>query len=337
MIIMPTFRCDFVVRGDLVLPIDVPELVLKSSDELTVTFKNGRTNEQGHPVELLATVIGSAPSLDDAQNELRGSLAEQLSLLAFVTHSRFKIVKPVRLVEWTPGQKERRMQIFHTRDVRDPPAPELEAQFLETVAALEKAQPPPFARTALKFFRYGLLDDQPEDQFMRLWLALEVVAENVKERDRVAITCSECGAPIKCTACAHEPSRIPMAKQAIDQLIFRFAGKSAAKVSKRQFMARNGLMHGRSREAIEAECEVPLDAIVDELGVLTWKAIMSTIRGAGDGKPLAFGHRDGVFTNKSLILAALLGFEHTGKGPHPADGALPSAEVTLETRFRKNQ
>jgi hypothetical protein len=99
---------------------------------------------------------------------------------------------------------------------------------------------------ALKYFRYGLLDEQPEDQFMWLWLALEIVAENLKEKVRVPIACSACGANVKCAHCGDEPMRIPMAKQAIEQLIATVVDeKSIAEVAKRQFAARNGLMHGQ--------------------------------------------------------------------------------------------
>ena len=176
---MPTFRCEFAITGDLVLAQNAAELVLNGTNKLAVTLKNGPINEEGQVVGLLASVVGHSPSLGDAQEELRRALGEQLDLLAFATHSRFKIVRPLRLIEWEPGQGKRRFQLFHTRDARDPPDPELGVEYLETVAALDGAKPPAFARTALKYFRYGLLDDQPEDQLMRLWLALEVVAENL--------------------------------------------------------------------------------------------------------------------------------------------------------------
>lgn len=326
---MPTFRCEFAIIGDLVLPPDLPELVLKGSGDLTVTFKNDPINKEGHPVGLLAIVIGTATTLADAHDELGRGLAEQLDLLAFATHSRFTIVKPLRVFEWDAGQARRKFRIFHKSDARDPPEPLLEAPYLDTVVALGKASPPAFARTALKYFRYGLLDDQPQDQFMRLWLALEVVAENLKEKERVPIVCSVCGANAKCGACGDEPTRIPMAKQAIDQLISLSTGKRAAEISKMLFTARNGLMHGRTREAIEADCKEPMNAIVDELGRITWNAIMSTIPLKNDWRSLAFGYRGGEFANMTLIVAMLGSFDHKGDAPHPAEDALPNAKITL--------
>ena len=176
---MSTYRCDFKVAGTLVLPADVGSLELCSSAGFTTTFSNGPTDDQGHATGLIVTVVGRAESIDSAQEELRHGLAKQLDLLAFTTHSQFKIVAPLRLIEWDAGKKTRNFKAFHTADARYPPDPELIGEYLKTVGALDQANPPAFARVALKYFRYGLLDDQPDDQFMRLWHTLEVIAENV--------------------------------------------------------------------------------------------------------------------------------------------------------------
>ena len=168
---------------------------------------------------------------------------------------------------------------------------------------------------------------------MRLWLALEIIAENVKEKERVPIVCPSCNVPMKCAACGVVPTRAPMAKQAIEGLISSIAGAAAQDVSRRQFKTRNGLMHGRSPESIEAECKLSLPEIVNELGTLTWHAIMSTIP-LGDGPPLVFGHRDGEFANNSLVMAMQGTFDHTGDGPHPTEDKIPSVKIKMLTTFR---
>lgn len=330
---MPTFRCEFEVKGDLVLPAHVNELKLNSKAGFTTAFRNGPLDSEGHVTRLDAIVIGPAESVDSAEEKLRHNLAEQLDMLAFVTHSRFQIIASRRLIEWEVDQKTRKFKVFHTEDARYPPDPELIQEYLETVLAVDQATPPAFTRTALKYFRYGLLDKQPEDQFMRLWLALEIIAENVKEKDRVPITCPACKAAMKCGSCGAEPTRVPFAKQAIESLIAQITGAAALAVAKRQFIARNGLMHGRRCESIEEECKMPMHAIVDELGTLTWHAIMSTIP-LGDGPQLAFGHRNGEFANKSVVMSILGEFDHTGDGPHPTEDKIPSVEIKLLTTFR---
>jgi len=44
----------------------------------------------------------------------------------------------------------------------------------------------------MKYFRYGLLEGSSEDRFVKFWHALEIIAENTKEKERVPIVCSEC-------------------------------------------------------------------------------------------------------------------------------------------------
>jgi hypothetical protein len=333
---MPTFRCEYSLSGDLVLLPQQSDLAASDGLGFAVTLRNGPANNEGHVTSLIATIIGPATDLDCAEKTLRSALARLLDLLAFVTQSRFKIEAPLRLFEWNEGQVTRQGRLYHTRDVRDPPQPALRSELVEAATALASKEPPPFVRTALRYFRYGLMNIVPEDQFMRLWLALETIAESTKERTRVPISCAACGANMKCNACGDEPKRAPMAKQAIEDLIKKITGERAAPgVSKRQRTARNGLMHGRSPESIEDECGVPFHAIVDELGRVVWHAIMLSIK--LPDAPVTFGHRGGEFTNKTLTLQALVTFDHNGEGPHPAEDRLPQADLTLVTRFATHQ
>lgn len=168
---------------------------------------------------------------------------------------------------------------------------------------------------------------------MRLWLALEIVAESTKERERVPVTCPACGGALHCAACHTAPTRVPMAKQAIESLIAAIAGKAAPDVSKRQFIARNGLMHGRSTVSIEAECGQQFEHVVNELGRLAWEAIMSTLPLAEEGPVLHLGHRDGQFTNLNLVMSVLGSFEHTEDSDHPSDDKVPNVKIDMLTRF----
>lgn len=328
---MPTFRVEFEVKADVVLPAGVSDLRLTIGPDASITIRNGPEDQHGLASGLLVIVVAEAESIDSAANELRSLLAEQLDVLAFATHSRFRIVEPKRLIEWDAGKKEREARIFLTQDARYPPDPELQQEYIDSVQALNSAPPPGYTRAALKYFRYGLLDEQPEDQFMRFWLALEIVAENIKEKKKVPIACSKCSAPLTCQPCGTTPTKVPMAKQAIEGLIASIAGEHAPTVSKRQFKARNGLMHGGSLESVEAKCKMPMPKLVNELGTITWHAIMSTFPPVAGTLQLA--HRGGEFGNISMVAAAKLFFEHKGDGPHPADQNIPSGKIEILTRF----
>jgi hypothetical protein len=212
---MPTFRCEFNVTGDLVLPTTIDQLEFSGSDGFRFTIKNVQPDSDGHAPALLIFVVGFADSLDTAHLQLREALAAQLDLLSFATHSRFKIASPIKLVEWEEWQETRYIDWFHETDSRYPPDPELAAEYLESITVLDQMNPPAFLRKALRYFRYGLIDPDSEDQFTRFWLALEIMAENTKSKQKVPITCPACNTALKCDVCGVEPTRVPMAKQAL--------------------------------------------------------------------------------------------------------------------------
>ena len=330
---MPIFRCDYKVVGDLVLPTDKTDLQFVTHKDFTMVFRNGEVNEEGHTIDLLTTMIGPATSIDSAEKEFRSVLTECLDLLTFSTHSRFKIVQPIRLVEWEEWKKKRNFIAFHKTEACYPPDPELVDKFVDTLLELERCEPLNFTKTALKYFRYGLLDEQPEDQHMRLWLALEIIAENLKEKESIPILCPVCESVLRCDACGVEPMRVPMAKQAIENLIWRVMGEKGKTVARRQFETRNGLMHGRSVNSIEKKAKMRMSDLANELGYITWNAIMSTFTLKEDVL-LNFGHRGGDFTNKYLIMSVHGYFEYTGDTPHPDEDSIPNVNISLQTSFR---
>jgi hypothetical protein len=236
----------------------------------------------------------------------------------------------IRVITWEAGAGKRQLKVFHKFDARYPPDPEFAADYLATIAEFERVGIPEFARVALRHFRMGLLDELPEDQFFRIWSGLEIVAENVKARDKVAVTCAECGEPWQCS-CGAKPVRVPFAKQAIENLINQVAGPA---VAKRLFLARHGIAHGRTPESIERESGVSMSDLVNELGAITWEAIISTVPIAVDGPKLAFAHREGEFAYKAMVFAPVLEIDHNGPDPHPSDKNLPSVKLEVLTTFR---
>lgn len=332
---MPTFRCDYDISGDLATPSEVAELVIEASSGASITLKNKAKDENGVATGLHAIVIGNVSSEESAETELSVTLAEQLDLLTFVTHSRFKIISPIRLVEWEQNKVQRSFRFFHTFDSRYPPDHELIQGYIDTVQELDASPPSAFTRIALKYFRLGLIETQLEEQFMRLWLSLEIIAENITAKESTPFVCYQCKSNLQCKCCGSEQTRPPLAKQAINDLISKIVGVGAEEVSKRQFKCRNSLMHGGSSKGIEAETKMPFSEIIDELGKLTWHAIMSTIPLKEDGNPLMFGHRDGEFTSKNYVVSVIGTFEHTSDSPHPAEDKIPSGEISVTTSFRE--
>ena len=185
------FRSEFIVGGDLVVATPGGRLRIDGRDGFVTTLRNAELTEHGEVPGLCAVVVGPAESLDKAMDVARATLAAQLDLLAFTTQSRYRIEAPVRSMQWMPGQRKIRIIWFHESDERFPPAHELRDLYVETAANLDGRDLPRYARAALRAFRRGLLEESPEDQFMSFWLALEVIAENVKSRKAVPIPCSK--------------------------------------------------------------------------------------------------------------------------------------------------
>lgn len=331
---MPKYRCDFNVVGDLVLPKDADDpCTIALPSGASVEFSNGDCDEGGHTTSLVAKVIGEARAIGEAEVVLRKVLAAQLDLLCFVTQSRFQIEDARRVIEWEPGKRQRQLLVHRAVDARYPPSPDLRQTFFNSCETLEGMDFPSFVRTALKYFRYGCLDRSPEDQFMRFWIALEIVAENTKLKERVPITCAKCSKHAKCAHCGFEASRVPMATSAIRSLIEKITAPRID-VSNRQLTTRNGLMHGRDVAAIEAEVGISLSAIVDELARVTWNAISETILTRPDNgdAPLDLGHNDGKFGNGRLVVVGNFLFD-AGAGEHPSEEQLPKIEASIAHRF----
>ncbi len=335
---MPNFRCEFKVTSDLVIGGENSNVSIKGVDGNTYEFTNAPADEEGHVPYLIVTVYGESESIDDAQEHLRSCLAKQLDMFTFVTHSRCKIEEPIRLVEWDAGKQERRFKSFHTSDARFPPEPNLSQEFLNSSSILDNADPPPFIRTALKYFRYGVLDTQPEDQFMRFWLALEIIAENIKENEPIPFVCPECKTAMTCGTCGIEPKRTPMAKQAIELLSEKIIGENWRDVTTPLFIVRNGLIHGSSVESIEKKSKQSLSFSVNDLARLVWNAIRINIKLKDEeASKLVLGHWGGDFVNKRVVASVVGSFEHTGDTPHPAKDKIPDVKVSLITNFDDKQ
>jgi hypothetical protein len=327
---MPTFRGEYEITGDLVLPDDLPEVKMTSASGYEITLRNGPQDSEGHIASLVAIVIGEVDEFERANNHLRSELAGRLDLLAFATQSRFKIVAPRRVIEWEERKKTRRVDFITTYDRRYPPYPELSQKNLNSASELDRTEMPTYTRRALKYFRLGLLAASPEDQFMQFWLALEFIAENTGAKEPVTRLCQnqKCKKPLLCE-CGTEQTRTPMATDRIRQMAADFFGKNAGFASKTLIDSRNRLMHGSSVDSIEKAHKVSFSEIVNNLGGFVWQVIFMTIPADDNGEPVEFAdHGDG-FVNVNLNIVAHGTFDYDGDQVHPADHEIPSGTTTV--------
>jgi hypothetical protein len=199
---------------------------------------------------------------------------QQLDVLSFVTHSAFRIDECQRVIDWEPHQKRRRIRPMKKFDPFDPPDPELHCELIDTAQAITRAGQKDYVMQALRSFRYGVIEQQPEDQFQHFWLTIETIAEGSKETTRVPIPCPKCQGALFCSDCNESPLRRPMARQAIRELLSAIREDGGGRFYRDLVRTRDHLLHGRSPDTVEKEVGLPLPVLVNEAGRAAWHAIM---------------------------------------------------------------
>jgi hypothetical protein len=221
------------------------------------------------------------------------------------------------------------MWVIHQQDAYDPPAPNLVAEFMITTAHIFKAiaEQPILARPA-QCFRYGLLAEQPEEQFQYFWNALENLAEATKTREQVNVTCPQCNNDVYCSRCNANPVRRKVAAEEMKAILASLS-RDGETIFKTLQKVRNHLSHGRSPYTVQDEAKIPLANAVNLMAQGAWRAIMRHIPpGANDvvapeTNVMPFFHV--VTVDVSITLPE--GVEH------PSDQQIAGLNVSLETRF----
>ena len=157
----------------------------------------------------------------------------------------------------------------------DDPQPFLQTDTARTIERLLEFDIPPAIRRAMRWYRLGINETWPDDQFMYFWFALEIVAEFQKSSEKVSDKCPHCHSPLYCESCEKHPVHKPYPKQVIRDLLKMVDKNCDDEIIKLLDKTRNSLMHGSTLKEIEDSLPQPHEEIVDILGRLLWRAIVS--------------------------------------------------------------
>jgi hypothetical protein len=329
---MTQFRADFYVKGSLALPIGSEPMVISGENPpFEMVFVNAEPDATGHTPALIVRVIADCDTIEDVAEQFRTLLAQQLDVLSFVTHSAFRIEECQRVIDWEPHQRSRRIRPMRKFDRFDPPDPELRRELIDTAQAITRVGQEEHVMRALRSFRYGVIEQQPEDQFQHFWLAIETIAEGSKLTTKIPIPCPKCQSPLFCSDCNESPLRRPMARQAIRELLSTLRQDGGGQFYRDLVRTRDHLLHGRSPDRVEKEVGHPLSVLVNEAGRAAWHAIWYTMRKL-EGTP-ALANRGWHFVNHVIILSPDITFEYDGIAPHPSEAQIPKVEISMHTRF----
>lgn len=216
-----------------------------------------------------------ASDLDASKEVSEELLAECLNMLAFATSCRLRRHRIRQIVDATTGSGGMRSLLMWGDAIQyEDPQPYLSAETTQAIERLLEFDCPPAIKRALRWYRLGVNETQPDDQFMCFWFALEIVSEHQKSTEKVNDRCPQCRAPLFCESCKTHPIHKPYAKQAIAALLKAADPKCEDATIALLDKTRNSLMHGSTLKEIEAGLPSPHESVVDVLGRLLWMALV---------------------------------------------------------------
>lgn len=257
-----------VVSDDIQLKLQHPK------GQFQARIKNIVRKDYSTPFLLSLQIIFEAPSLMEAQDIAQDKLVECLNMFAFATGAGLRRHRTKQIVDCTPASGMRDCLLWADSVGHEDPTPFLDENIMASIERLLQFDPPPAVRRALRWYRIGIHDSVPEDQFQYFWFALEILAEYQKDPEKVTDRCPHCKSPLYCETCKTHPTHRPYAKQAIRALIQAVEETCNEETLEALDKARNAIMHGATLEEIKDKLPKSGEDIVDVLGRILFKALV---------------------------------------------------------------
>ncbi len=275
------YLLDFEVEAHACLKEELEKITSFHPDgEYEVHISNLSVNSGTDRPLLSVQIIIPGEDIEEVKEPGTTKLKEYLHYLTFATNMSFRIHKLIRIIDWTPGLKERRCLQFERFPGSELPYPLLEEELFRSIETLQKSNISTAFKRALKWFANGVSSEYLDDQFQYFWYVIELLAQIHKESGKVNDLCPKCRKPLYCEECETHPAHKPYPKQAIRQLIDKIVRDNPQEFFDVTNEIRNSLMHGDSIEEIEKARRIELSNIVDSLGSVAWVAILNTFRGS---------------------------------------------------------
>jgi hypothetical protein len=322
---------DYRVESDLRVDTKEEKLVYHHPDGLFEAHISNAPDGSPENEVLAVQIIFRAATLKEAEQFIPPHFDAFLYILSFATNTGYRLVRPVCLVDWTPGVLEREMYMYAKDTTRDVPDV-LSSNILASVNTLKTFRATDSVRSALHWYAAAVRSRAGmEAQFHMFWLALELIAQSTKPLDKVSDKCQRCRSELYCPKCEQISQHRPFPRQAIETLLSKI-GLSEILVED-LFHTRNGLMHGGSKDVIEASIQArdpnfQFDKGVDLIGRASWSAILNAFEKPDGNHNLSLltvdTHVDWTVTGKFHIIMGMGGDPNY---PKVEDLKLPTVEV----------
>lgn len=272
-----SMRCiaDYEIESEMSVVSDDAQLMLgHPAGKFQARIKNIVRDDYSKPFLLSLQIAFEAPSLREAPDIAQDMLVECLNTLVFATGAGVRRHRTKQIIDSTPALEMRECLIWADSLKYKDPQPFLDEGIAGSIEQLLRFDPPPAVRRALRWYRFGVYDSTPEDQFQYFWFALEILAEHQKTPEKVADKCPQCKSPLYCETCKAHPTHRPYPKQAIRNLIQAVDKTCNEETIEFLDKARNALMHGATLKEIDDELPGSGEHIVDVLGKILFKALV---------------------------------------------------------------
>ena len=273
---MKKWLADYRIKSKLQFPVATPSVSFKVGDA-EVTVSNASQSDLPNK-SLAAQIAVLADDIKTAESLALTKITEVLHLLSFTTGSGFRISRKRFIMDWSPGV-EIREQFAYGYDHETDRWPDLKEGYFLTVQEIDRTPHVNKLRTALRWYAAATRSTVPEDQFQYFWFVMELLAEFTKGKELVADKCQVCHGDLYCPRCAAVSQHRPFPRQAIEDLLDRI--KVAPERKRDLFRIRNGMMHGNTREEIEADIqkqspEFEISHAVDFIGGCAYMALFNS-------------------------------------------------------------
>jgi len=268
----------FEVEAHAGLKPDLPRLGFKHPNgDYEIYLKNVDVSPRTADPLLNAFVIFDAVHIDNGSVLGKRYLREFLDLLGFSTGARFLIKRAVAIFDWTPDTKMRKGQVY-TR-TSDPNIPHLflDEGCVPTVETFARTVANEPLRRALRWFNVGVSSQLPDIQFQWFWFAIETLARNSLEKERVPDRCCRCRGSLYCPKCEEISTHRPYPTQQIETLFRRHISDAPERAFIAATAMRHALLHGENLESVEREHDITIEQLVNSVGELAWAVLFEAM------------------------------------------------------------
>lgn len=293
-------------------------------------IENAAPEAPDHNLRLF--IVAPAPTMGEAIVATREAANDFTRLMSLVTQLPFRIVAAKRLVDWSPGVKNRSACIFFRR----PPSGvvgELSSAFMDTAQALAAAGVDDLTAQAMRWYADGTAATGTKDQFQYFWFAIETLARSMPASPQ-SHNCKSCGADLKCASCSHAATYDLSLNQRLKQFLIGL--DMSDDMAKHFIDFRNRALHGATLDALEAHAakvapDEGFEAVVNALGDAAWHAIMRSVPLADEQRrDLTFGFAES-YSSFTLKLRLELVVQYPGDPDKPSMDDLHRINVQAST------